>query len=275
MSRRPTRSSRSASADGRPQHSRGPTARRGSHDSDDRRQRGERWRWQRHHSGRPGARPGGVPGARGQDRPAHRGGGRGGGRERARGAHRRRAGDAPPAGAAGPRGVVEGRPGDQRHHGRRGPAAAPVPRDPRRGHHARRRPVHPRRAARGRHLGHLPRRAARTLRHHRGVRGPAAGRGRPGRPAHGPCLGLDPGPRRARRLPRLHPHLARPLRLVELGPAARTPARAGVPAVLGAAEHLRLRLLGPPDHRPAHRGLRDAPRPPGPLRAGRAAHRRP
>ncbi len=40
----------------------------------------------------------------------------------------------------------------------------------------RRRPLHPRRAARGRHLGQFLRRTGRTLHHHRGVRRAAAGR---------------------------------------------------------------------------------------------------
>lgn len=169
---------------------------------------------------------------------------------------------------------MEGRPRDERHDGRRGPAPPPVPGNPRRDDHTRRRTVHPRRAARGRHLGHLLRRPRRTLHHHRGVRRPAAGRGRPGRAAHGEGGRLDPRAGRHRLGPRLHPDLARPVRLVEVGRPARTPAGTHLLPEVDAAQHLRLRLLGAADDRAAHRRLREAPGAARAVPARRAAHRR-
>ncbi len=119
----------------------------------------------------------------------------------------------------------------------------------------------------------LLRRPGRTLHHHRGVRGPAARRGRPGRPAHGEGLRLDPRAGRHRRGPGLHPDLAGAVRLVEVGRPARTPAGADLLPEVGTAQHLRLRLLGPADHRAADGRLREAPGAARALPARRAAHR--
>ena len=60
---------------------------------------------------------------------------------------------------------------------------------------------------------------------------------------------------RHRRRPGLHPDLARPVRLVEMGGPARTPARAHLLPQVVPAQHLRLRLLGPADDRAADRRL--------------------
>ena len=73
-------------------------------------------------------------------------------------------------------------------------------------------------------------------------------------------------PRGDRRQPGVHPDLAGPARPVGLGGPAGAAARDHVPAALGAAQHLRLRLLGPPDHRGPDR--RDGP-PAGPAPAVR------
>lgn len=81
------------------------------------------------------------------------------------------------------------------------------------------------------------------------------------------------GTGRDRGEPRVHPDLAGPLRLVEVGRPAGTPARAHVLSQVGPAQHLRLRLLGPPDHRAPHRRLREAAGTARTLRPGRAAHR--
>ena len=70
---------------------------------------------------------------------------------------------------------------------------------------------------------------------------------------------------RHRRRPGLHPDLAGPVRLVEVGGPARTAAGAHLLPQVVAAQHLRLRLLGPADHRAADRSsprsARSGPRP--------------
>lgn len=232
------------------------TARRGSHDSDDRRK----------HRSLPAA-----PGSLGQRHRHHdpRRGGRGTRSRRPRhpACHRL------PARQAGRRGLVEGRPRDERHDGRRGPAPASVPGHPGRGDHPRRRAVHPRRAARGRHLGHLLRRPRRTVHDHRGLRRPPPGRRLTRGAPHGAGRGVDQVPRRHRLRPGLHPDLAGPVRLVEVGRPARTPAGADLLPHLGPAQHLRLRLLGPADHRAAHHRLREAAGASRAVPAGRTAHR--
>ena len=148
---------------------------------------------------------------------------------------------------------MAGRARDQRDHGGRGPAAAPVPRCPRRRSHRRHRALDPVQAAPGRHLGQLLRRPRRPVHHRRGLRGAAAGRRPGGRAAHGRRPVLDPGPRRRGSHPGVHPALAGPVRPVVVGRPARHPARADLPAVLVPAQHLRLGLLGPADHRRAGR----------------------
>lgn len=193
-------------------------------------------------------------------------------RDRRRATGRGTLGGAPPR-QTGRAGLVEGRPRHQRHDGRGRPAPASVPRNPGPRDDPGGRPLHPRRTARRRHLEHLLRRAGRPLRHDRGVRRPAAGRGPPRRTAHGTRLRLGQGAGRHRGRPRLHPYLAGPVRLVEVGRPPRTAARADVLPQVGPAQHLRLRLLGPADHRAAHRRLRQAPGAPRALRPGRAAHR--
>ena len=84
---------------------------------------------------------------------------------------------------------------------------------------------------------------------------------------------LDPRAGRHRRGPGLHPDLAGPVRLVEVGRPARTPAGAHLLPEVGPAQHLRLRLLGPADHRAAHRRLGEASGAARAVRARRAAHR--
>ena len=91
--------------------------------------------------------------------------------------------------------------------------------------------------------------------------------------AHGAGLRLGPRAGRHRRQPGLHPDLAGPLRLVEVGRPARTAAGDHLLPQVVPAQHLRLRLLGAADDRAADRRLREAPRAARALRPRRAAHR--
>ncbi len=87
------------------------------------------------------------------------------------------------------------------------------------------------------------------------------------------AAGVHPGLRRRRAHPGLHPDLAGAVRPVVLGRAPGAAARADVPAALRPAQHLRLRLLGPPDRRRPHGRERPPAVPPARLRHRRAAKR--
>src|SRR6266511_2190357 len=103
--------------------------------------------------------------------------------------------------------------------------------------------------------------------------GAAAGR-RPGRrAAPAPGRAVRPGARRAGTYPGVHPHLAGAVRAVALGGAAGDAAGADPAAAVDAADNLRLRLLGPADHRSADRGELGPAGAPAAVRGGRAAHR--
>ncbi len=91
----------------------------------------------------------------------------------------------------------------------------------------------------------------------------------PERRPHGPGRGLDQRPGRDRGHPRLHPHLAGPVRPVVLGRPAGDAAGADLPPGLVPAERVRLGLLGPADHRAADRGRLAAPGPAAALQPGR------
>ena len=97
--------------------------------------------------------------------------------------------------------------------------------------------------------------------------------------AHAPRRGVHRRRRRARAHARVHTHLDGALRLVVVVRAAGVATRGDAAAAtagrtVGSAQHLRLRLLGPPDGRPAHRGrLLPAGAADG-RHARRAAHRR-
>ena len=136
------------------------------------------------------------------------------------------------------------------------------------------RPLDPLPAARRRHLGQLRRRPGRPVDDDRGLRRAAAGRRRRRRaaPARGPRV--HPGQRRHRGQPGVHPHLAGAVRRVVLGRAAGDAAGADPAAVVGAAQRLRLGLLGPPDRRADHGRGHAAPGPAAAVHARRAAHRR-
>ena len=181
-----------------------------------------------------------------------------------------------PARPAAPARLVEGRARDQRDDGRRGPAAAGVPRHPR----PRRRPT---------------RRPAGS--------GPSSATTAPGRPSTaGPATCPPPSRRGSRcgwpattadaaaharrppsssaasggieRDPGVHPDLAGAVRAVVLGRPARPAAGADLPAEVVPAQHLRLGLLGPADHRAADRRRRRLrPVPAAAVRRRRAAHR--
>gem|GEM_PF-4016731 len=134
--------------------------------------------------------------------------------------------------------------------------------------------VDPRRPTPRRDVGHLPRRALGPVDHHRGLRGAAPGRRRPPVTTHGPGGTVGAVPRRDRRQPGLHPHLDGHPRPVGLGRPAGPSSRDPVSPLVGPPQHLRLRLLGPPDGCGPHRG--DGP-PAGtatPLRHRRAPGRR-
>ena len=80
--------------------------------------------------------------------------------------------------------------------------------------------------------------------------------------AHGRGTRLHPGQRRHRGEPGVHPHLAGAVRRVVVGRPALDAARAGAASEMGAAQRLRLGLLGPADRRRDH-GRRD----PAPVRS--------
>jgi hypothetical protein len=123
--------------------------------------------------------------------------------------------------------------------------------------------------ARRRHLGQLLRRPAGSLDHHRGLRGAPAGR----RPVPTPPTCAAPRPTSVgpgdRGQQGLHPDLAGPLRQVAVGRASRHAPRAHAAPAVDPPQHLRLRLLGPPDGGGPHRDQR----PPARARALRR-HRR-
>ena len=140
--------------------------------------------------------------------------------------------------------------------------------------HPSRSALHPRRAARGRHLGHLPRRSRRTS--------PPPSRrtsrcGWPGtRPTRAHGAARPPGSATGAASPRPGSSPASGWRCSAGGSGTTCPklaARAHLLPEVDAAQHLRLRLLGPADHRAAHRRLREAPGAPAPFAPRRAAHR--
>ena len=126
-------------------------------------------------------------------------------------------------------------------------------------------------AARGRDLGQLPRRSRRAVDDDRGLLGAAPGRRRARCPPHAGRGELHPRPRRAAARARLHPCLAGAVRAVVLGAGAGAAAGDHPPARLGAAEHLRLRLLGAPDDRRPVARQRPTARSPAAVRPRRAA----
>ena len=95
----------------------------------------------------------------------------------------------------------------------------------------------------------------------------------PDAPAHGRRGRVDPGRRRDRGPPGLHPDLAGAVRAVVVGRPAGPAAGADLPARLVPAQRLRLGLLGPADDRPADDRRRAPPGPAAAVRPGRAAHR--
>src|SRR5579875_3875828 len=162
-------------------------------------------------------------------------------------------GGRPPAGAAVRRGLVERRAGNERDDGCRGSAAQAFPRHPRRGGGATHGEVDPFQPARGRHVGDLLRGAAGPLGDGGGVRRPPPRRGGPRRALYAQSGGVVPLPGGYRREPCFHPYLAGSGRPLVVGGPARRPPRDHVPAAQRASQHLRLRLLGAPDDRAAHR----------------------
>ena len=115
--------------------------------------------------------------------------------------------------------------------------------------------VDPLQSATGRHVGQLLRRPVRPLDHGRGLRGAAPGR-RPGRrPPHAGGRRVRARRGRSRADPGVHPDLVGALRPVALGRAAGAAARDHALAAVVPAQHLRLRMLGPPDRRRPDGGL--------------------
>ena len=135
--------------------------------------------------------------------------------------------------------------------------------------------VDPRPAARRRHVGDVHRRPRRPVDDGRGVRRAAPRRRSAGSRAHGEGGGLRARRRRPGAGTGLHAHVAGPRRAVVMGPDPGAAAGADPAPASRPAEHLRLRLLGAPDDRRAHRGRRPPPDPAAPVRSRRAAHRRP
>ena len=82
--------------------------------------------------------------------------------------------------------------------------------------------------------------------------------------------GLHPRAGRHRGHPGLHPAVAGAVRGVAVGRPAGTAARGDAAAAVVPAQHLRLRLLGPPDDRAAHRRERPPPGAPPAVRPRRA-----
>ncbi|TMK87336.1 MAG: hypothetical protein E6G44_00340 [Actinobacteria bacterium] len=128
-------------------------------------------------------------------------------------------------------------------------------------------------ATRGRDVGQLLRRAAGPVHDHRGLRGPPAGRRPRRRRPHAPGCRLRPRVRRARTGSGLHPPVVLVVRVVVVGPGAGPAARGDLPSPVVPAEHLRLRLLGPPDARGAHRRRGASSGPADRVRHRRAPHR--
>ena len=130
-------------------------------------------------------------------------------------------------------------------------------------------------AARRRHLGELRGRPGRPVDDHRGLRRAAAGRRRRRRAAPEAGPRVHPRQRRHRSQPGVHPDLAGAVRRVVVGRPAGDAAGADPAAELGAAQRLRLGVLGPADRRADHRRGDAAPGPSAAVRPGRAAHRHP
>ncbi len=182
-------------------------------------------------------------------------------------------------------GLVAGRAADERHDGRRGHAAARVPRHPPRRRDRALGRLDPLAAARRRHVGELPRRPGRAVDDDRGLLGAAPRRRRARAPrtcARRPSfIRAQGGLERARVF--THVWLAL-FGLWSWERGAGAAARDRPAARVGAAEHLRLRLLGAPDDRRAVARQGPAPRAPAAVRrstscaaprgAGRRARRR-
>ena len=148
---------------------------------------------------------------------------------------------------------MEGRAPDQRHDGCRRSHAAALPRQARSGSGRRNRTLDPAQPTARRDLGDLLRRTSRPVDHGRGVCGIASGRGRPRRRAHAVRRWLGARARRHRRDAGLYPDLAGHARTVGLGILAGAPARDHGARPKAPPQHLRLRVLGPPDDRRTER----------------------
>ena len=152
--------------------------------------------------------------------------------------------------AAEPRRLVEGRAAHERDHGRRGPAAAAVPRHPADGRARAGRTLDPLPATDRRYVGQLRGRSGRPVHHGRGVRRAAPGRRRPDdghlREAREWIREHGGGIEASRVFTRIWLALFGEWSWDEL-PTMPPETRAA--AAVGAAERLRLGLLGPPDRR--------------------------
>ena len=111
--------------------------------------------------------------------------------------------------------------------------------------------VDPLPAARRRDVGQLPRRSRRAVDDDRGLLGAAPGGRSARRRAHARGGALHPRRRRPRARARVHARVARAVRPVVVGARAGAAAGDRPAALVGAAERLRLRLLGAPDDRGA------------------------
>ena len=139
---------------------------------------------------------------------------------------------------------MEGRARHQRDDGRRGPADARVPGHPdTRGNRANR-TLDPLTAARGWQLGGISRRSGRSIDLGRGLGGIAISRGRARGATHGESGRVCARRRWSRKQSRIHANMVFALWFMVLGRLPGAAAGAHIFPLVGAAEHLRLGLLG-------------------------------